>query len=155
VSVDDARVAGRRRSSRADERVENRARGVEVGDDGSHFEPAGAARAGRSGRLVQTASGDRGDARDDALRRSDDVGDKDGPIDRVAIVGLGSQTHCVDMNARYIQLDFAGGREPGGSVTIYGPLDKHTAPPGPYMLFLMHEIDGWMVPSVAKTIYVR
>lgn len=84
-----------------------------------------------------------------------DVSYGDGPIDMVAIVGLGAQTHCVDMNARHIQLDFEGGTAPGGTIKIHGPLDASTAPAGPYMLFLMHKVDGWMVPSVAKMVFVR
>lgn len=78
-----------------------------------------------------------------------------GPVDMVALVGLGAQTHCVDMNARHIQLDFAGGATEGGTVTIQGPPNKATAPPGPYMLFLMHAIDGWLVPSVAKVVFLK
>ncbi len=78
-----------------------------------------------------------------------------GPIDAVAILGLGSQTHDFDMDARHVTLDYTGGTTAGGSVTVYGPPDKITAPPGPYLLFLLHKIDGWLVPSVAKVITLQ
>jgi hypothetical protein len=83
------------------------------------------------------------------------VGYSKGPIDMVALMALGSQTHCVDMDARHIQLEFTGGTDENGAVTVTGPLDRQTAPPGKYMLFLLHKIDGWMVPSVAKMVTVQ
>ena len=84
-----------------------------------------------------------------------EIGYSAGPIDMVALVALGSQTHCVDMNARHIQLDFTGGTAENGTVTLYGPLDKAAAAPGKYMLFLLHKIDGWLVPSIAKIVSVQ
>ena len=67
-------------------------------------------------------------------------------IRKVGLVRLGSQTHSVEMEARYLPLSFTAGT---GTVTASVPANAHTAVPGIYMLFIVGS-DG--VPSVAKMV---
>ena len=69
-------------------------------------------------------------------------------IDRVALVRLGSVTHSVNMEQRYVPLDFK--TTPDGIVAT-SPPDADTATPGFYMLFVMND-EG--VPSVARMVNV-
>jgi Domain of unknown function (DUF1929) len=67
-------------------------------------------------------------------------------IQKVGLVRLGSQTHSVEMEARYLPLSFTAGN---GTLTASVPANVHTAVPGIYMLFIVNS-DG--VPSVAKMV---
>jgi galactose oxidase len=78
-----------------------------------------------------------------------------GPIEHAALIAIGATTHSFDENQRYIQLDFEGGKDPSGEVTLFGPESASWAPPGHYLLFLGRKIDGWTVPSIAKIIKVE
>jgi uncharacterized repeat protein (TIGR01451 family) len=64
----------------------------------------------------------------------------------VSLMGLGSVTHSFNMNQRFVPLTF---QSAGGSLTVLSPPDGNTAPPGPYMLFL---VDTNGVPSVAAMV---
>lgn len=76
-----------------------------------------------------------------------------GPVERVTLVALGAHTHSFDQSQRHLTLDFEADEEKG-TLTIYGPRDARTAPPGHYMLFLLKRVDGWLVPSVATIVTV-
>lgn len=76
-----------------------------------------------------------------------------GPIERVTLLALGAHTHSFDQSQRHLTLDFEAD-DADGALTVYGPRDAPTAPPGHYMLFLLKRVDGWLVPSVAKIITV-
>ncbi|HXF00390.1 MAG TPA: galactose oxidase-like domain-containing protein [Solirubrobacterales bacterium] len=65
-------------------------------------------------------------------------------IRKVALVRLGAVTHSVNMEQRYVPLDFT---VDGGEISAAAPPNANIAPPGIYMLFLINA-DG--VPSVAK-----
>jgi Domain of unknown function (DUF1929)/Bacterial Ig domain len=65
-------------------------------------------------------------------------------IARVGLLRLGSQTHSVEMEARYLPLSFTVG---SGTLTATVPANMNTAVPGYYMLFI---VDANGVPSVAK-----
>ncbi len=67
-------------------------------------------------------------------------------IASAAFVRLGSNTHTVNFDQRYIPLDFT---QTAGGLTVQSPLDANTAPPGYYMLFI---VDGNGVPSVSKMV---
>jgi hypothetical protein len=69
-------------------------------------------------------------------------------IQKVALVRLGSQTHSVEMEQRYLPLDFSAD---SGTLTATVPGDADVAVPGVYMLFI---IDSAGVPSVAKMVTV-
>ena len=64
------------------------------------------------------------------------------------LVRLGSQTHSVEMEQRYVPLLFTAG---SGTLTATGPANVNTAIPGVYMLFI---VDSAGVPSVAKMLTV-
>ena len=72
-----------------------------------------------------------------------------GAIGKVALARLGAVTHSVNMEQRYVPLNFTAG---GGSITATAPLNSNIAPPGYYMLFLIGT-DG--VPSVASMVRVE
>ena len=61
---------------------------------------------------------------------------------------LGSQTHSVEMEQRYLPLSFTAG---DGTLTATVPSNVHTAVPGVYMLFI---VDSAGVPSVARMLTV-
>ena len=65
-------------------------------------------------------------------------------ITKVGLLRLGSQTHSVEMEARYLPLSFTAGV---GALTATVPANVNTAVPGYYMLFI---VDSSGVPSVAK-----
>jgi len=77
------------------------------------------------------------------------VGFSGGPVSEVVLMGLGSMTHAFDTNQRYIQL--ATGTQGADTIQVTGPVDRQTAPPGPYMLFVL---DANHVPSVARFVQV-
>src|SRR5919106_709233 len=69
-------------------------------------------------------------------------------IHKVGLIRLGSQTHSVEMEQRYLPLGFTAGN---GTLTASVPANVHTAVPGVYMLFI---VDSAGVPSVAKMVNV-
>ena len=70
-------------------------------------------------------------------------------IGKVALVRLGSATHSVDMDQRYIPLSFSAG---SSSLQVIAPANSSIAPPGPYMLFI---IDSNGVPSTASIVFLN
>ena len=71
-----------------------------------------------------------------------------GPVTEVVLMSLGSMTHAIDMNQRYVQL--ASAVQAGNTVQVTGPANVQTAPPGYYMLFVLAN----RIPSVAKFVRV-
>ena len=69
-------------------------------------------------------------------------------IQKVGLVRLGSQTHSVEMEQRYLPLSFTAG---SGTVSATVPSNVNAAVPGVYMLFI---VDSAGVPSVAKMVTV-
>ena len=69
-------------------------------------------------------------------------------IRKVAMVRLGAVTHSVNMEQRYVPLEFTAD---DGGISATAPRNANIAPPGIYMLFL---IDANGVPSVAKMVRV-
>jgi len=67
-------------------------------------------------------------------------------IQKVGLMRLGSQTHSVEMEQRYLPLSFAAGT---GTLTANVPANMNTAVPGVYMLFI---VDSTGVPSVARMV---
>jgi Galactose oxidase-like, Early set domain/Bacterial Ig domain len=67
-------------------------------------------------------------------------------IRKVALIRLGSQTHSVEMEQRYVPLSFTAG---AGALTATVPANVNAAVPGVYMLFIV-DSDG--VPSVARMV---
>jgi hypothetical protein len=67
-------------------------------------------------------------------------------IQKVGLMRLGSQTHSVEMEQRYLPLGFTAG---DGTLTASVPANVHTAVPGVYMLFV---VDSSGVPSVARMV---
>jgi galactose oxidase-like protein len=67
-------------------------------------------------------------------------------IQKVGLMRLGSQTHSVEMEQRYLPLNFTAGN---GTLTASVPANVHTGVPGVYMLFI---VDSAGVPSVAKMV---
>jgi Domain of unknown function (DUF1929) len=68
-------------------------------------------------------------------------------IKKAGLVRLGSQTHSVEMEQRYLPLSFTVAGK--GKLTASVPANVHTAVPGVYMLFI---VDSAGVPSVAKMV---
>jgi galactose oxidase len=77
---------------------------------------------------------------------------RNGPIHRVTLLAPGAMTHSIDMNQRAVVL--FDGETGGEELTVTGPGDRSIAPPGYYMLFLLAEVDGVLVPSKARMIRV-
>jgi hypothetical protein len=69
-------------------------------------------------------------------------------IQKVGLMRLGSQTHSVEMEQRYLPLSFTAG---AGTLTASVPANMNTAVPGVYMLFI---VDSAGVPSVARMLTV-
>jgi hypothetical protein len=69
-------------------------------------------------------------------------------IAKVAMIRLGSVTHSVNMEQRYVPLAFTRG---AGTITATAPRNANIAPPGVYMLVV---VDAAGVPSVARMIRV-
>ena len=70
-------------------------------------------------------------------------------IRKVALIRLGSQTHSVEMEQRYVPLSFTAGV---GALTATVPANVNVAVPGVYMLFVV-DSDG--VPSVARMVQLE
>jgi hypothetical protein len=69
-------------------------------------------------------------------------------ISKVSLVRMGSVTHNLDMDQRYMEL---GKQVQGDGLTIDGPANANTAPPGYYMVFL---VDNNGVPSTGQIVKV-
>ena len=67
-------------------------------------------------------------------------------IRKVGLIRLGSQTHSVEMEQRYLPLTFSPGV---GTLSATVPANVYTAVPGVYMLVI---VDSAGVPSVAKMV---
>jgi hypothetical protein len=67
-------------------------------------------------------------------------------IQKVGLIRLGSQTHSVEMEQRYVPLGFSAG---AGTLTASVPANVHTAVPGVHMLVI---VDSEGVPSVARMV---
>lgn len=70
-------------------------------------------------------------------------------IAQVTLVGLGSVTHAFDQSARLVPLSFS---RVATRLTIALPASGTTAPPGPYMLFL---VNASGVPSVGRMMLLQ
>ena len=64
-------------------------------------------------------------------------------IASVSLIPNGSVTHAFNENQRFVPLTF---EQIAGGLNVHPPADGNTAPPGPYMLFL---VDTNGVPSIA------
>jgi len=65
-------------------------------------------------------------------------------IAKVTFIRLSSVTHAADMGQRLVSLSFS---QAAGGLAVAMPTSRTTAPPGPYMLFL---VNGNGVPSVGR-----
>ncbi|MGH7428415.1 MAG: galactose oxidase early set domain-containing protein, partial [Candidatus Methylomirabilaceae bacterium] len=73
------------------------------------------------------------------------VGTPDGAsIAKVTLIRASSVTHAFDQGTRLVPLSFSQG---AGGLSVALPASRATAPPGPYMLFL---VNGNGVPSVGR-----
>jgi hypothetical protein len=70
-------------------------------------------------------------------------------IAKVTFIRLGSVTHAFDMGERLVPLSFA---QVTGGLSVGVPASRTTAPPGPYMLFL---VNGNGVPSDARILRLQ
>jgi concanavalin A-like lectin/glucanase superfamily protein/galactose oxidase-like protein/Big-like domain-containing protein/purple acid phosphatase-like protein len=70
-------------------------------------------------------------------------------IQKVSFVRMGSVTHNVDMDQRFMNLSMTAGSD---SVSINGPANANLAPPGFYMVFL---IDDQGVPSMGQIVQLE
>jgi hypothetical protein len=70
-------------------------------------------------------------------------------IAQVTFIRFGSVTHASDMGQRLVPLSFA---QVSGGLSVAVPASRTTAPPGPYMLFL---VNGNGVPSEARIMTLR
>jgi hypothetical protein len=69
-------------------------------------------------------------------------------IQKVSLVRMGTVTHNFDMDQRFMNLSMTAA---GDHLTVGGPSDANTAPPGYYMVFL---IDNNGVPSYGQIVKV-
>ncbi len=70
-------------------------------------------------------------------------------ITKVTLVRFGSVTHAFDQGQRLVSLSFS---QVTGGLTVAIPASRTTAPPGPYMLFL---VNGNGVPAVGRIVRVQ
>jgi hypothetical protein len=79
-----------------------------------------------------------------------EVSTPDGPsIAKVTMIRLGSVTHAFDQAQRLVPLDFSS---VAGGLSLTLPSNRITAPPGPYMLFLV-TAEG--VPSIGRILRMQ
>ena len=71
------------------------------------------------------------------------VGDE---VDRVTLVRAGSVTHALNMEQRFVELEFT---KNGNTLSAAAPQKPELAPPGNYLLFVLDE-DG--VPSYGEMV---
>ena len=67
-------------------------------------------------------------------------------IGSVSLIALSAVTHAFNENQRFVPLQF---EQATGGLTVHAPVDGNTAPPGPYMLFIL-DTNG--VPSIASMV---
>ncbi len=79
-----------------------------------------------------------------------DIRTAGGPIREVVLIALGSMTHSIDMNQRYVELAILS--QSGGTTTVLGPAGPNLAPAGHYMLFAL---DKDLTPSIAKIVRLQ
>jgi hypothetical protein len=72
-----------------------------------------------------------------------------GRIASVSLIRIGSVTHAINMDQRFLSLSF---QVAGGALTVQAPANGNLAPPGYYMLFIL---DGNGVPSVAPILKLQ
>jgi hypothetical protein len=73
---------------------------------------------------------------------------------RVVLVGLGSVTHSLDSNQRWVELSLLVDG-PTDDPVFHGPTSSTEAPPGHYMLFVLKQEDGkWLPCKMAKYVKV-
>jgi hypothetical protein len=70
-------------------------------------------------------------------------------IAKVTLIRFGSVTHAFDQGQRLVPLSFS---QATGGLSVTLPASRTTAPPGPYMLFL---VNGNGVPSVGRIMLLR
>ena len=70
-------------------------------------------------------------------------------IGSVSLVKIGSVTHSINQDQRFLQLPFAAA---GGTLNVQAPANANLAPPGYYMLFIL-DTNG--VPSVAAMLRLQ
>jgi galactose oxidase len=70
------------------------------------------------------------------------------PVGRVSLLRLGSVTHAMSMDQRFLWLDAEGANT---ELTVTAPANPMLCPPGPYLLFVLAE-NG--VPSVGAMVRV-
>ncbi len=75
------------------------------------------------------------------------VTDQAAEIGSVALIALSAATHSVNTTQRYVGIDFA--LQAANSLTATPPAHGNSAPPGPYMLFILNAAG---VPSEAKIV---
>ncbi len=71
-------------------------------------------------------------------------------VSSVCLIRPGAVTHAFNQDQRYVPLGFT---QSGSTVTVDGPLDARTAPPGDYLLFVLDNTSR-KVPSVARWVRV-
>jgi hypothetical protein len=79
-----------------------------------------------------------------------DIRTAGGPIREVVLIALGSMTHSIDMNQRYVELAILA--QNGAATTVLAPSGPSLAPAGYYMLFAL---DQDLTPSVAKIVHLQ
>jgi hypothetical protein len=72
------------------------------------------------------------------------------PVSEAVLMGVGSMTHSIDFNQRYIQLRIQDSTD--GSTTFLAPPNSMVAPPGYYLLFIL---DQDRRPSIGKIVQLR
>jgi hypothetical protein len=78
------------------------------------------------------------------------IGTPDGAsIVKVSLIRFGSVTHAFDQGQRLVPLSFS---PVSGGLSVTIPASRTTAPPGPYLLFL---VNGNGVPSVARIVRLQ
>jgi chitodextrinase len=70
-------------------------------------------------------------------------------IASAVLIRLGTVTHAIDMNQRYVPLTFQAS---AGALTVQAPASANLAPPGAYMLFI---VDTNGVPSIAAMVSIH
>jgi galactose oxidase-like protein len=70
-------------------------------------------------------------------------------IAKVTLIRFGSVTHAFDQGQRLVPLSFS---QVAGGLSVTLPGSRTTAPPGPYMLFL---VNGNGVPSVGRIMLLQ
>ena len=72
-------------------------------------------------------------------------------IEKISFLRLGSMTHSIDMDARFMWLNFTIDPFNTDTLLVTAPPTGNHAPPGHYMMFIINTIG---VPSVAKIVQI-